>query len=135
MAKFEGEISLENMEILSEDEAVKMFDEMAAESAELVCSDVRENIRKAFSDSGLLEKGLYISKVYRNSAGDVVCKIGFSGYAKNKDGKEVPIPLVAMAREYGTMMGEKKVPFFRKSFNKKKIDKKIEDVQKRHIPE
>lgn len=46
----------------------------------------------------------------------------------------VPAPLVAIAREYGTSMGEKKKPFFRKSFKKAEITSAMLKVQEKYIP-
>lgn len=46
----------------------------------------------------------------------------------------VPVPLIVMAREYGTSSGETKKPFFRKSFNKAKITKAMTAIQKEYFP-
>ncbi len=45
----------------------------------------------------------------------------------------VPAPLVAIAREYGTSQGEKKKPFFRKSFKKAEITDAMLKVQEQHL--
>lgn len=42
----------------------------------------------------------------------------------------VPVPLIALAREYGTSSGEAKKPFFRKAFVKSAITKVMLDLQK-----
>lgn len=44
--------------------------------------------------------------------------------------KGIPVPLIVMAREYGTASGEKKVPFFRKSFKASAIEKAMLQRQK-----
>ena len=44
-----------------------------------------------------------------------------------------PVPLIIIAREYGTSSGEKKKPFFRKSFNKKQIQDAMQKVQDKYI--
>ena len=65
--------------------------------------------------------------------------IGFYGYNTDKKTKKhpngVPIPLIAMAREYGTSSGEAKKPFFRKSFKKKDIEQAMKQVQDKYIKE
>lgn len=45
----------------------------------------------------------------------------------------VPAPLVAIAREYGTSSGEKKKPFFRKSFKKAEITQAMLKVQEKYL--
>lgn len=45
----------------------------------------------------------------------------------------VPASLVAIAREYGTSKGEKKKPFFRKSFNKAQITQAMLKVQEQYL--
>lgn len=42
----------------------------------------------------------------------------------------VPVPLIVIAREYGTSSGEKKKPFFRKSFKKTEIEQAMLRAQK-----
>jgi hypothetical protein len=63
--------------------------------------------------------------------------IGFYGYNTDKKTKAhpkgVPIPLIAMAREYGTSSGESAKPFLRKSFAKKDIESAMLEVQKKYI--
>ena len=46
-----------------------------------------------------------------------------------------PVPLIVIAREYGTSRGERKKPFFRKSFKKAEIEQAMMNVQKKYIPE
>ena len=85
-----------------------------------------------------LEKGLRITKVYRTSNDEIASKIAFYGYDKEKKSKQypngVPIPLIALAREYGTSSGEKKKPFFRKSFKKKEIEDAMLKIQEKYLP-
>jgi hypothetical protein len=78
--------------------------------------------------------------VYKTPSDDGInVHIGFYGYNADKKTKAhpkgVPIPLIAMAREYGTSSGEKKKPFFRKSFSKKEIEQAMQEVQDRYIKE
>ena len=82
-------------------------------------------------DNSLLDKGLKITKTYRTLSDDGInTKVGFYGYTD--DG--TPIPLIAMAREYGTSRGERKKPFFRKAFKQESaIRNAMMEVQKRYI--
>lgn len=94
----------------------KMFGEMTQAGAEIVYKNVKANMKSSFKDTRSLEKGLKITKVYKTKSDDGInTKVGFYGY--KDDG--TPIPLIALAREFGTSKGEKKKPFFRKSFNNK----------------
>ena len=57
-------------------------------------------------------------------------KVGFYGY----DDDGVPIPLKALAREYGTSRGERKKPFMRKAFkDTSAITDAMNRVQERYI--
>ena len=47
----------------------------------------------------------------------------------------MPVPLIIMAREYGTSKGEAKKPFVRKSFNKQQITEEMMKVQRKYIPD
>lgn len=134
MAKFEAEVP---KELLQEFKALadgKMLEEMVEAGAEVVLNNVKSNMQKSFKDTSGLEKCLVKTKVYKTPSDDGVNKkVAFYGYFRNKQGKEVPAPLVAMAREYGTSQGEEKKPFLRKSFNKSQITKAMLKVQERYI--
>ena len=83
-------------------------------------------------------KGLKITRVYKTPTDDGInVHIGFYGYDTDKvtkaHPKGVPIPLIAMAREYGTSSGENKKPFLRKSFAKKEIEQAMMEVQEKYI--
>ena len=144
MAKFNMELPndlikvFENLETDCED----IFGEMCKAGAEVVYNNVLANMKKVFVSTKSLEKGLKITKVYKTPSDDGInVKIGFYGY--NDEG--VPIPLIAMAREYGTYgsnpksrgnkntKGEAKRPFFRKSFKKKDIEQAMKKVQDKYI--
>lgn len=108
----------------------KMFGEMTKAGAEAVYRLVKSNMSSVFKTTKSLEKGLKITKVYKTPSDDGInTHIGFYGY--DEDG--VPIPLKAMAREYGTSRGEAKKPFFRKSFKKKDIEQAMLKVQGKYI--
>ena len=132
MAKFKEELPYELMKVFEdlETDCDKMFGEMCKAGAEVVYKNVTSNMSKSFKSTRSLEKGLKITKVYKTPSDDGVnVHIGFYGY--NEDG--VPIPLIALAREYGTSKGEAKKPFFRKSFKKAEIEQAMQEVQDEYI--
>ena len=109
------------------------------------------NMKSVFKTTKSLEKGLKVTRVYKTPSDDGInVHIGFYGYADSdkpvkitttsKKGKKytyersgVPIPLIAIAREYGTSRGEAKKPFFRKSFKKKEIEAVMQSVEDKYI--
>ena len=132
MAKFNEELPYELMKVFEdlETDCDEMFGEMCKAGAEVVCNNVKANMKKAFKTTKSLEKGLKITKVYKTPSDDGInVHVGFYGY--NEEG--VPIPLIAQAREYGTSRGETKKPFFRKSFKKKDIEQAMQAVQDKYI--
>ena len=142
MAKFQGEVPNELMKMFEdlETNCENIFGEMCKAGAETVYNKVQSNMGKAFADTKTLEKGLKITKVYKTPSDDGInVHIGFYGYNADKKTKKhphgVPIPLIAMAREYGTSSGEAKKPFFRKSFKKKDIEQAMKQVQDKYIKE
>ena len=128
MAKFKAELPNELMKAFEELEtnAPEMMGEMCKAGATVVYNKVVANLGKVFKRTDTLLKGLKITRVYNTPSDDGInVHIGFYGY----DGKPTkqypkgtPIPLIALAREYGTSSGEQKKPFFRKSFSKKEIE-------------
>ena len=142
MAKFQGEVPNELMKMFEdlETNCENIFGEMCKAGAETVYNKVQSDMGKAFADTKTLEKGLKITKVYKTPSDDGInVHIGFYGYNADKKTKKypngVPIPLIAMAREYGTSSGEAKKPFSRKSFKKKDIERAMKQVQDKHIKE
>ena len=127
MAKFKAELPNELMKVFEdlETNAPTMMGEMCKAGAQVVYKKVVNNIGKSFKSTATLLKGLKITRVYKTPSDDGInVHIGFYGY--DKDSKPTkrhpngtPIPLIALAREYGTSSGEQKKPFFRKSFSKK----------------
>ena len=113
----------------------KMLGEMTKAGAEAVFNNVKSNMSKSFNDISNLEQHLHMTKVYKTPSDDGInTKVMFSGYMVNKQGKNVPVPLVVMAREFGTSKGETKRPFFRKSFKKSQIEEVMEKVQEKYLP-
>ncbi len=111
--------------------ANEMMEEMTHAGAVVVFNNIKSNMKKSFKTTESLEKGLKITKAYKTKDDDAInTKVGFYGY----DDKGVPIPLKALAREYGTSKGEKKKPFMRKSFKTEDtITNAMLKVQERYI--
>ena len=143
MARFKAELPAELMQVFEELEtnAPFMMGEMCQAGATVVYDKVVANLGKAFKKTDTLRKGLKITRVYQTPSDDGVnVHIGFYGYDKDSTPTKrhpngTPIPLIAMAREYGTSRGEAKRPFFRKSFSKKDIEQAMQEVQDRYIKE
>ena len=142
MARFNAELPNDLIKAFDELEttAPEMMGEMCKAGATVVHNKVVANLGRAFSRTATLLKGLKVTKVYKTPSDDGInVHIGFYGYNTEKTTrthpKGVPIPLIAMAREYGTSSGEEKKPFFRKAFAKKEIEKAMLEVQDRYIKE
>ena len=132
MAKFQSELPNDLMKQLEDltNKCEDVFGEMTKAGAEVVYKNIRSNMANAFKSTKSLDKGLKITKVYKTPSDDSInTHVGFYGYTK--DG--TPIPLIAMAREYGTSRGEAKKPFMRKSFKKKEIEQAMMQVQNKYI--
>ena len=140
MAKLSIELPadlIKQFEDLETDTSV-MMGEMCKAGATVVYNKVVSGLGKAFKRTDTLLKGLKVTKVYETpSDGGINVHIGFYGYDSDNPTpqypKGKPIPLIAMAREYGTSRGEKKKPFLRKSFAKKDIEAAMQEVQDRYI--
>lgn len=140
MARFKEELPRELMEVFEnlETDIPEMMGGMTRAGAETVYNAVVSNMNRSFKTTRSLRKGLKITKTYHTANGDIATKVGFYGYDTEKTTKKypngTPIPLIAMAREYGTSRGEQKKPFFRKSFKKDEIEKAMLEVQKKYLP-
>lgn len=140
MARFKAELPndlIKEFEGLEKD-CTSIFGEMVEAGAKAVHKNVLSNMKRVFKNTASLEKGLKITKIYKTQSDDGInVYIGFYGYDKTKKTKThpngTPIPLMAMAREYGTSSGEAKKPFFRKSFRKTEIEQAMKRVQDKHI--
>ena len=138
MARFDMELPNDLIKEFSDldDNLDTILGEMTNAGAKKVFNNVLSNMRSVFKSTNSLEKGLKITKVYKTSSDDGInTKVGFYGYdgvptKKYPQGK--PIPLKAMAREYGTPTEAKK-PFFRKSFIKSQIEAEMLKVQDKYI--
>ena len=141
MARFNAELPNDLIKVFDELEtnAPEMMGEMCKAGATVVYDKVVANLGRAFKRTATLLKGLKITKIYKTpSDGGINVHVGFYGYdpeskPTKRHPKGTPIPLIAMAREYGTSSGEQKKPFFRKSFAKKDIEQAMLKVQSRYI--
>jgi hypothetical protein len=140
MAKFSAELPNDLIQQFDglEKNCTDIFGEMVEAGAETVYKNVQSNMTKSFDDTTPLEKGLKKTKTYKTPSDDGInVKVAFYGYDSSKVTKKypkgVPIPLMAMAREYGTSSGERKKPFFRKSFKKTEIEQAMLQVQENYI--
>ena len=133
MAGFNAELPSELIKSFQKLEAdtEEMLSEMTKAGAEVVYKRVKSNMKSSFKSTKSLDKGLKITKSYRTPTDDGInTKVGFYGY--NDEG--VPIPLIALAREFGTSSGEKKKPFFRKAFRQEAaITNAMIKVQEKYI--
>lgn len=132
MARFHQELPNDLIKVFEdlEENCDDIFGEMCKAGARVAYNNVLSNMKKVFKSTRSLEKGLKITKVYKTPSDDGInVKVAFYGY--NDEGK--PIPLIAQAREYGTSKGEKKKPFFRKSFKKNEIEQAMQQVQDKYI--
>lgn len=133
MARFELQLPLEivkDIESISGN-ADRIFGEMTRAGAEDVRGSVLTNMPSSLKRLGL-QNHLILSKIYKTPSDDGInTKVMFVGYI-NGD-KRKPAPLIANAFEYGTSerytlrgfyRGRiQKTAFFRKSFNKGRIEK------------
>lgn len=141
MAIYVSELPTEIIKQFEEiyDNTFDMMGDMTKAGAEKAYQNVQSNMKKTFKSYSSLSKGLTITRVYRTPSDDGVnCKVGFYGYDEDKKTKQypngTPIPLIALAREYGTSSGEAKKPFFRKSFKKKEIEDVMLKEQEKYLP-
>lgn len=140
MANFKEELPRDLIKIFEnlETNIPEMMGGMTKAGAETVYRNICSNMKKSFKTTKALEKGLRITKVYHTSKDEIATKIAFYGYDEDKKTKKhpngVPIPLIALAREYGTSSGETKKPFFRKSFKKKEIEDAMLKEQEKYLP-
>lgn len=140
MAKFNAELPYDLIKEFEglEKNCTDIFGEMVEAGARVVHNNVLNNMRRAFKSTASLEKGLKVTRIYKTPSDDGInVHVGFYGYDGDKKTKSypngTPIPLIAMAREYGTSSGEAKKPFFRKSFKKKEIEDAMKQVQSKYI--
>lgn len=147
MAKFEAELPYELMrdiERLANGGAEKMVSEMLDNAADKVERNIRRRAYRVFKNPATVLKGLTKTKVYTVHRGDPerearAVKVGFIGYVPGSPKtarypKGTPIPLIAMAREYGTSNGEAKKPFVRPSFNQNEIEAAFSEVEEKYLP-
>lgn len=141
MARFEDGFAYDLIKEFEELGAncTEMFSEMVKAGAGVVYENVFRNMGESFESTASLDNALKMTKVYKTpSDGGTNVHIGFYGYKADspktdRHPKGTPIPLIAMAREYGTSSGEDKKPFFRKSFKTAEIEQAMKRVQDKYI--
>lgn len=118
----------------------EMIGEMTQAGAKLVYNNIINKMNMVFDNPKGLQKHLQITKVYKSKYDDGTnTKVAFYGYYKEgertfsitktlKSGKKatytyngVPVPLIVMAREFGSSQGEAAKPFVLPSFNQSQI--------------
>ena len=132
MARFQTELPTELMSMLDNlsDNTEQIFGDMTQAAADVVYNNIVSNMSGSFKTTRSLRRGLKKTRAYKTPSDDGInTHVGFYGY--DEDG--VPIPLKAMAREYGTSRGEAKRPFLRRSFNKGQIEAAMLKVQDQYI--
>lgn len=141
MARFEGNVDdlLKDFQEL-ERRTPEMIDKMLERAGKVAEEKIIRGAKKAFKNPAKVLSGLKKTKTYTTKDGSRNIHVGFFGYVKgSKPTKRhpygTPIPLIAMAREYGTSRGEKKVPFIRPAFNQQAMKNAMLKVQKEYISE
>ena len=141
MARFQEELPYDVIKEFEKVGAVceTMFGDMCQAAAQVVHKNLMSNMQSSFETTGSLMQGLKVTKVYKTPSDDGInVHIGFYGYKKDskptaRHPNGTPIPLIALAREYGTSSGEQKKPFMRKSFKKAEIEQAMQKVQDKYI--
>ena len=141
MAKFSKELPNDLIKVFEdlETNCDFIFGKMCKAGAKVVYDNVIANMKKVFKSTKSLEKGLKITKVYKTPSDDAInVKVAFYGYVPDSKPTKrhpygTPIPLIALAREYGTSQNEDKKPFLRPAFKKKDIEKAMKQVQDEYI--
>ena len=133
MARINLEVPQEILNIFNdlETNSEQMMSEMTLKGANVVLEAVKTNFKKSFKSDKSILQGLKLSRTYKTPSDDGInTKVIIDGY--NDEG--VAIPLIAMAREFGTSRGESKRPFFRRAFNGKAIESVMLKVQEKYLP-
>ena len=117
-----------------------MFGDMTQAGAKVVYNNILNKMGMVFEHQGNLKDYLKITKSYKSKYDDGInTKVAFYGYYKEgqknfnitkvlKGGKKqkysyngIPVPLIVMAREFGSSRGEASKPFVLPSFNQAQI--------------
>lgn len=107
----------------------KIFRAMTEAGAKVAYRNVEEAMPQQFKSSDIAHC-LKISRTYETpSDGGINTWVGFAGYFTNRRGIDTPAPLVANVFEFGTSRFAKR-PFFRKAFDRAKIEEAMMRAQK-----
>ena len=77
-----------------------------------------------------VKRGETAPKTYKSGKGYRMTKTSTGQKSAEYKYDGVPVALIAIAREYGTSMGEQKKPFFRKAFKQKEIEEAMWKAQR-----
>ena len=137
MARFNAEVPndlIRQFEQL-ENGTERMLEEMTEAGAAVVYESIRANVPQSWYGSEIM-RCLKVTRPYKTPSDDGVnTKVAFYGYFINRNGERIPAPLVANVTEYGRSNSPyPKKPFLRRSFNKGKIERAMQEVQDRYIP-
>lgn len=133
MAKFELELPeslIKDFQKINSN-AQEIFEGMTRAGAEIVMGNVQNNLPDQLKTSNIVDN-LKMTRSYKTPSDDGInTKVAFYGYFTNRDGKEVPAPLIANLFEYGRSDSPfPKQPFLRKSFRKGEIEKAMLKAQR-----
>ena len=141
MARFKADVNdlLKDFQEL-ERRTPEMIDKMLDRAGDVAKEKIERGAKKAFKNPAKVLGGLKKTKTYSTKDGSRNIHVGFFGYVPGskptkRHPKGTPIPLIAMAREYGTSRGEQKNPFIRPAFNQQAMKNAMLKVQKEYIPE
>lgn len=127
------------------DDLIKMFEKLGTDTEKMIGDMVKAGAGEVLERvNGKMPRQLKnvmrgdnvrLTRVYKTrSDGGINCQVIIDGYFINHRGYITPAPLVANMFEYGSSTREyPKHPFFRSSFNKKRIETAMLKVQDRYI--
>lgn len=137
MAKYRQELPNDIIKQVTELErdTDKMLGEMTTAGAKVVYNNIKSSVPASWHSSNIM-RCLKVTKAYKTPSDDgIATKVAFYGYFYNRNNRKTPAPLVANVTEYGRSNSPyPKKPFLRKSFKKAQIEKAMEEIQKRYIP-
>ena len=141
MARFNADIDnglIQAMEKMGE-RSEEVLGRMVDAGADVALRHIRSNMRGSFQSVRSLEAGLGKTRVFKTPSDDgIAVKVGFRGYSPTRKGSAgakkfnnspIPVPFIAVSREKGTARGERKKPFFKKSFVKSEIEAAMKAVE------
>ena len=136
MASFKAELPNDLIKAFEaiEKNVPEILEGATQEGAKDVLEAIKSNVPHSWLTSDIM-RCLKVTKTYRTpSDGGVNTKVAFYGYFQNRYDVRTPAELVCNVTEYGRSDGSyPKKPFMRKSFNKNRIQKKLENYVDRYL--